>query len=536
MGPRAVIVPGVMFAAALLAPPQVSPQTPRGTTARGTDPAIPGCNASVTTASNPTPLAIADQGVVTSSLEVSGAGPYLWDVDVLTTITHTWPDDLEITLRSPAGTIVTLTTDNGDGNNDVFGGTLWDDDADPDGTIPYGSNDGLVTDANYDNAVVETPLAPEEPLAAFTGENPNGTWTLTIADDGPQDVGTMSAWALELTTFDQAPLGQTSSATQTTPLPIPDSGSQTSELTFAGAGGVICDLDVVATITHGAAGTLSFGLTSPAGTAVTLSTLNGSGGNGFAGTRFDDDADPDGQVPYASNDGLVTDAAYADQVLESPLAPEEPLAAFRGEDPNGTWRFAIADATIFNTGTLTSWSVQVTTCGCVAAAPVLVAQKTVAGDLRPGGGVWYTIVLGNTGTGPQPDNPGDELVDALPPELALAGASASAGGATAAGNTVSWNGGLAPGASVTIGITATVGPVAPGPPVSNQASVFYDADGDGTNEASSLSDDPDAPGGADPTAFIVTAPVAIPALSPLARCLLVVLLTVFAIRALDRGP
>ena len=45
-----------------------------------------------------------------------------------------------------AGTIVTLTTDNGAGNDNVFSGTVWDDDANPAGQVPYTTNNGLVTD------------------------------------------------------------------------------------------------------------------------------------------------------------------------------------------------------------------------------------------------------------------------------------------------------------------------------------------------------------------------------------------------------
>lgn len=48
---------------------------------------------------------------------VSGAGTYLWDVNLSTFITHTASNDLDITLTSPAGTVVTITTDNG-GTND----------------------------------------------------------------------------------------------------------------------------------------------------------------------------------------------------------------------------------------------------------------------------------------------------------------------------------------------------------------------------------------------------------------------------------
>ena len=78
-----------------------------------------------------------------ATIVVSGYPPYLSDLDVLTNITHTFAADMDITLTSPAGTVVTLTTDNGAGNDNTFNGTLWDDQADPDGQVPYTTNAGM---------------------------------------------------------------------------------------------------------------------------------------------------------------------------------------------------------------------------------------------------------------------------------------------------------------------------------------------------------------------------------------------------------
>ena len=49
------------------------------------------------------------------------------------------------------------------------------------------TNDGLVTDHVYVNNTLASPLVPEEALGAFIGENPNGTWTLTVSDDEADD-------------------------------------------------------------------------------------------------------------------------------------------------------------------------------------------------------------------------------------------------------------------------------------------------------------------------------------------------------------
>ena len=120
--------------------------------------------------------------------------------------------------------------------------------------------------------------------------------------------------------------------------------------------------------------------------------------------------------------------------------------------------------------------------------PHLTAGKTVSGSFGPGGIVVYAIALGNDGAGPQHDNPGDELVDALPPGLSLVGAFATAGTvATPAANTVTWNGELAAGGAVTLTIVARITAPA-GTTISNQAIVRYDSDDDGLNDASGTTD------------------------------------------------
>jgi subtilisin-like proprotein convertase family protein len=164
-------------------------------------PPPPGCTQSSASASSGAAVAIpAGPAVVTSTVNVSGAGAYLAALDVETNITHTFPADLDMTLASPAGTIVTLSTDNGDGNDNVFAGTVWDDDADPGSQVPYEENDGLVTDRTFVDGVTATPLVPEEALGAFIGENPNGTWTLTVSDDNGVDAGSIEGWSLAATT------------------------------------------------------------------------------------------------------------------------------------------------------------------------------------------------------------------------------------------------------------------------------------------------------------------------------------------------
>jgi uncharacterized repeat protein (TIGR01451 family) len=163
--------------------------------------------------------------------------------------------------------------------------------------------------------------------------------------------------------------------------------------------------------------------------------------------------------------------------------------------------------------------------------------KTVsAGPYTVGATLTYTIVLTNSGPGAQGDNPGNELTDVLPPTLALVSATATSGTpvATVATNTVTWNGAIPAGGSVTITITATINAGATGT-VSNQGIISYDSDGNGTNDATASTDDPAAAGGANPTTFVVGAPVPpIPTLSDFGLLLLAASLAGMALLLLKR--
>lgn len=131
--------------------------------------------------------------------------------------------------------------------------------------------------------------------------------------------------------------------------------------------------------------------------------------------------------------------------------------------------------------------------------------KTVSGVFNPGSTVTYTIVLSNSGPAAQLNNPGNEFTDVLPSTLTLVSASATSG--TAVGvvgaNTVTWDGAIANSGSVTITITATINMGTSGQTISNQGTINYDADGNGTNEANRVTDDPSVGGADDPTRFTV---------------------------------
>ncbi|HEX8887641.1 MAG TPA: Calx-beta domain-containing protein [Pyrinomonadaceae bacterium] len=134
--------------------------------------------------------------------------------------------------------------------------------------------------------------------------------------------------------------------------------------------------------------------------------------------------------------------------------------------------------------------------------------KTVSGGNTPGSTFNYTIVLSNNSTSDQQDNPGPEFTDVLPAGVTLVSADASSGTPTSdvATNTVTWDGVIPAMDSVTINITATINNGTDGQTISNQGTVNFDADGNGTNETSGLTDDPfNQNSSADPTIFTVCA-------------------------------
>lgn len=370
-------------------------------------PILPGCSTPEVFTSAPSLAIPSGPAVVSDEIIVNGVGTYLWDLNIQTFIRHAANNHLDITIQSPSGTVVTLTTDNGGLLSDGFNGTLWDDQADPNGEVTGLGfvNEGLVTDSLYSDAVSEELLVPEEAFGAFIGEDPNGSWVLTISDDAAGGDGTLDSYSLILTTCDETPIsvGPTTFTNSSAETIVPTGPvTVSSELVVSGLEEILCDVNLTMDIVHTFAGDLDITLRSPAGTIVTLTTDNGSGAdNVFDGTVWDDDADPDGQVPYASNQGLVTDTAYVNLVPEPTLVPEEALAAFNGENPNGTWLLTVRDDAGADGGTLSQWSLDIETCALpepdIDVMPLMLAYGDW--DIDDGPTTAMIVSVENTGTG-----------------------------------------------------------------------------------------------------------------------------------------
>jgi subtilisin-like proprotein convertase family protein len=108
----------------------------------------------------------------------------------------------------------------------------------------------------------------------------------------------------------------------------------------------IQDVNVTLSLTHTYVQYLTLRLVSPQGTVILLSRQQGGDGDNYAGTVFDDEATTSigsGTAPFTGS-----------------FQPEEPLSGLDGEDQQGTWTLSIKNDWWSQTGTLVSWSLEIT--------------------------------------------------------------------------------------------------------------------------------------------------------------------------------
>lgn len=154
-----------------------------GTTAFSTTSAFTTNNCSVIMSTNiPVTISASGTPTITSTLTVPLTGS-ITDLNVVSlTGTHSWINDLEVTLDGPTGASAVLWSRicNSENNFDVN----FDDAAAP-GALPCPPTGG----GTYQ---------PDQPLSVFNNTNPNGTWTLTIQDFANQDGGALATWGLQV--------------------------------------------------------------------------------------------------------------------------------------------------------------------------------------------------------------------------------------------------------------------------------------------------------------------------------------------------
>ena len=441
--------------------------------------ALPGAVVSV-------PLAVAaiPGNVFDVDLRIDGATCDTTTGSTTVGIDHSWVNDLQISLESPTGTIV-MAISNTDGSGNNFCQTVLDDES-------AGASIQSVVTAN---APFTGTFTPNAALSAFDGETANGTWNLRAQDFFQFDTGSIRAFSLTITpAICDAPIA----APVITATKAITGGNQ------ADGGDVVYTITLTNTGTGGQPDNAGNEFTDllPAGLVVgtptaSTGTVSGVGVNPViwngaipAGQSVtitipcDIDPGTTGQTISAQGTALVD--ANRDGTNELFVSTDAP-----GGGPSEPTVFIVL----------------------APPAPIVTATKSVAGMQLIGTTVVYTVTLTNSGTADQLDNPGDEFTDTLPALLTVGTPTASSGIVSAAGaNPVTWNGTIPAGGSVVITIPATISMTAAGQIISNQGSASFDANNDGTNETTVLTD---APGGAagDATSFRALAEIAVPTLS-----------------------
>lgn len=209
-------------------------------------------------------------------------------------ISHPNRGDLEITLRSPAGTLSRLASRHND-TGDHY----------PDWTF--------MTMRNW-------------------GESSKGTWTLTIKDLRSKNAGTLKAATLTVfgtgSVTPPPPPPPTTTTTYTSadvPKDIPDNkAAGITSVNNVSDTGVIESMKASVSITHPYKGDLVVTLVSPTGTTATLH--NRTGGS-----------------------------------ADSVILVDVPVTQFAGQSAAGQWKLKIQDLAAGDIGSLTSWSLTVTT-------------------------------------------------------------------------------------------------------------------------------------------------------------------------------
>ncbi len=120
---------------------------------------------------------------VNSTLNVTSTNA-VSDANVTIDISHTWVNDMTITLISPSGTQVQLVA------QPCTSAALAD--------ITATFDDAGVPIVCGNNPAISGVVIPAQALAAFNGEPMNGTWTLRVLDSFNLDGGSINSWSLNL--------------------------------------------------------------------------------------------------------------------------------------------------------------------------------------------------------------------------------------------------------------------------------------------------------------------------------------------------
>ncbi len=184
-----------------------------------------------------TPITIPDNAPagITSTITIpASVTGTISDLNVDLNITHTWDGDLILNLTKGA-----LASSLVDRPGVAPGGTGFGCQGDNMVIIVDDQGTTGSTESSCVNATGYTPggrYTPNTPLSAFNATPAAGTYTLTVSDNGPGDLGTLNSWALLVTTGGVAGEGTASAlASRLSVAPNPMRGASQIDLTVGTA-------------------------------------------------------------------------------------------------------------------------------------------------------------------------------------------------------------------------------------------------------------------------------------------------------------
>jgi subtilisin-like proprotein convertase family protein len=137
-----------------------------------------------------------------ATIEVAGISETVSGLRVrLNGLSHTFPDDLDVFLMAPDGTVCALMSDAGGGNDLVNVDLTLDDRAA--NTLPNSTTivPGSYRPINHSTSAESPPPGTagtiKTSLAALVAGEVNGTWKLFVTDDSSSDLGSIGSWTLE---------------------------------------------------------------------------------------------------------------------------------------------------------------------------------------------------------------------------------------------------------------------------------------------------------------------------------------------------
>ncbi|MEX0677546.1 MAG: proprotein convertase P-domain-containing protein [Pirellulales bacterium] len=216
------------------------------------------------------------------------------------------------------------------------------------GSTPQSAGPGydLVTGRGTPKAhLVAASLVGEGSVTGTVFEDVNGNGTL----DGEPALGGWTVYAdlNENGAFDPIAIDDFGSGDVPKSISTVGGSTVTSASAVSGLAGHIIDVNVTLNISHTRAGDLVITLIAPDNSAYVLASHVGGDGDNFADTTFDDSAAnqiASGSAPFSGS-----------------FRPAGSLAALFDTNPNGTWQLRVQDTVLFEGGSLSSWSLEITT-------------------------------------------------------------------------------------------------------------------------------------------------------------------------------